>query len=163
MRDIIIALSAILVLKLLPQKKDFMLTCEEMSLRAPKGHYEDLCEYGTGGSKFDDPSFWIASDGVHGLRDRMAVSYFYLRLVQNHRKLRTIDLSDSYDIWSKLIRQLFYSILALPEAALGHLYHTHYRAARKSVALYCELLIRANTLCFSASNRLCPINTPELL
>lgn len=163
MKHVFIFIFIATTVRLLPRGKNVMRTSKELEGRLPEGHYEKLCGFSPDGDQRNDDSFWKASEGVHGLLERQRVSFYYLKLIQAHRREGALSLEDASSIWAYLLAQIFFTALALSLASIGGLWRCHHRAARRAVGTYCNLLLHTNTLCFSATCHKCPLSLPDLL
>lgn len=156
---------ALIALNFLPRRRDFLETCETLTRRMPIAEHEQICDLLEKRPATSDGVFWQRTNGLSGQLKRMYVSYIYMRLVQAHRLEGRVDRGIAAEIWNKFCLQFWFSVLALPEAALCSLFHGVPRiAARASLRFFHEMVIGAYVLCVTAGDAPeCIRNLNELL
>jgi hypothetical protein len=157
MKTLYVALIAVFIYKFVPWRNNLE-RADVLINQKVDDRYDELCEYVVPGA--DLSTFWTASDGLQGLIDRIHIAWRDIRIVQAHLSERHIAPTDGAAAWYMMAGQLIFTVLAFPEAIFSLMFDCEHRAALKALKFYCQLVLRTNTLCFSAK---CPMNGRELL
>jgi hypothetical protein len=159
-------LGLFLIYKLSPNESDYLGSCEHLVgllHKLPRNSYEYL----SGFAEYVQQNYakmWKESGGLRGIITRLYMSTIYVRLIQVHFRDGRLSKDDARYIWTKIVLQALFSFLALPEAVLCRLWSELPRlCARASIGYYCEIVLRANTLCVAPGAPACVLTLNELL
>lgn len=155
-------LSVLLAFALSPKRGDFIGTFESLFRILPTNQIGRICIF-----LEDAPDYakmWMESDRLRGVISRFHTSTVYVRIIQLHYRDGRISREDAQYIWGKIVLQVWFSLLVLPEAILCRLWGQIPRlAARASIGFYCEIVMRSNLLCTPLNAPACMLKLNELL
>lgn len=161
---LVVAITVATIALFQPRKRNLLASCEELISKMPNGEYEILCDFLPDETNASDVDFWPVSKGCAGLIKRIRVSYLCLRLVQAFRREGRVGRDDARIIWAKMTKQMVYSLIAVPEAAVCYFVNdARHIAARESVRFYCELIVRTSNLCVTNNAPECMFKLHDLL
>lgn len=159
-----IAFSAAIILCLPFNSGDFLSGYQSLRNKLPNSsRVDDIIDFVPGEPREHDPLFWAEISGLPGLIILLHESFIYSRIVQLHRKEGYISKEYAREVWMKTLRQAGKTVRAIVEAGAAHLTPNNHNAARAAVEYHCQIVFRANTLCYAKGVPECPIRLPDLL
>lgn len=123
----------------------YLANCEYFVAKLPKDRMHGLARFAHPSGS--DGEFIEASGGLKGVLQWLAYSAAIVCLLQVNVYNRKIPLAHACDVYQDALIQAWYTLWAIPEAALGVLYHRlSHPAARMAFEYHYALSLRATTL-----------------
>jgi hypothetical protein len=165
MPSLVLSILVISVVFLAPRRRNFVARCEELVARLPNhllaatSPYVGLLLLGR-----HDRAFWKASGGLAGQLRRLSVMFTFLQLIQIHYKEGRITAHDALTIWKRVVLQISFTLLALPEALVSYMIpQLPHMAARKSADFFHDLVLQSQALCVTPVAPACVLRVRDLL
>lgn len=165
MPSLVLSILVLSILFLAPRRGDFLSRCEHLVARLPGRLLEPLSPYvGLLLLGRHDRAFWKASGGLVGQFRRLSIMFIFLELIQIHFRAKRISAYDALTIWKRVVLQIGFTLLALPEAFVSYIIpEIPHIAARKSADFFHELVLRTRDLCATDVAPDCMHQVGELL
>jgi hypothetical protein len=121
--------------------------CMRRIAQIPAGRFEELLDYIVDRPEADR-RFWVLSQGVRGVVKRVRYMSTALNLLQYCVLLGVVKSSDAAEVWHLFRMQIFFSVIALPEACICILWkELPHVAALESLRFHFQATLRIRTLC----------------